>query len=102
MTMARPGGSTQRIKEYLIAPAVDRQVWCVVDGKDGDVFWSADRATCVAWATGAGYVSVLKDVEIARLREALSFAASCIKSGESWTSTCEEMIGGALRGKAGA
>lgn len=36
--------------------------------------------------------------ENARLHEALAFAASAIKSGESWTPTCEEMIGGALRG----
>jgi len=36
--------------------------------------------------------------ENARLREALGFAASAIKSGESWTATCEEMIGGALKG----
>lgn len=36
--------------------------------------------------------------ENARLYEALAFAASVIKSGESWTPTCEEMIGGALRG----
>lgn len=35
--------------------------------------------------------------EIARLHEALAFAASAIKSGESWSATCEEMIGGALR-----
>lgn len=34
--------------------------------------------------------------EVARLREALAFAASCIKSGESWTPTCAEIIGGAL------
>ena len=30
------------------------------------------------------------------LAEALGFAASCIKSGESWSNTCEEVIGGAL------
>lgn len=30
------------------------------------------------------------------LREALAFAQSVIKSGESWTSKCEEVIGGAL------
>jgi hypothetical protein len=38
-----------------------------------------------------------RQAEVARLREALAFAASVIKSGESWTTTCEEMIGGALR-----
>jgi hypothetical protein len=32
-----------------------------------------------------------------RLRKALAFAASVIKSGESWTATCEDVIGGALR-----
>ena len=31
-----------------------------------------------------------------RLREALAFARSVIKSGEPWTPTCEEVIGGAL------
>lgn len=36
--------------------------------------------------------------EIARLREALAFAASAIKSGEAWTPICEEVIGGALAG----
>jgi hypothetical protein len=38
-----------------------------------------------------------KDEEIARLREALAFARSVIKSGESWTDTCERVIGGALQ-----
>lgn len=28
--------------------------------------------------------------------EALAFARSCIKSGEPWTDTCEDIIGGAL------
>lgn len=32
-----------------------------------------------------------------RLREALAFARSVIKSGESWSATCEEKIDGALR-----
>jgi len=32
-----------------------------------------------------------------RLRKALAFAASVIKSGESWTATCEDVIGSALR-----
>ena len=35
--------------------------------------------------------------EIYELRKALSFAACCIKSGESWTETCEEIIGKLLR-----
>jgi len=34
--------------------------------------------------------------EVRQLREALAFAASVIKSGERWTSTCEELIGDAL------
>lgn len=34
--------------------------------------------------------------EVRRLREALAFAQSAIKSGEPWTTTCEEVIGGAL------
>lgn len=33
---------------------------------------------------------------------ALSFAASVIKSGEAWSPTCDEIIGGALGGKGGA
>jgi hypothetical protein len=32
-----------------------------------------------------------------RLREALAFAQSAIKSGEPWTQTCEDVIGAALR-----
>jgi hypothetical protein len=36
-----------------------------------------------------------------RLAEALAFAASVIKSGETWTPTCEAVIGGALRGDEG-
>lgn len=31
-----------------------------------------------------------------RLSKALSFAACCIKSGESWSNTCDEVINGAL------
>ena len=31
-----------------------------------------------------------------RLREALAFARSCIKSGESWTDTCEQTIDAVL------
>lgn len=34
---------------------------------------------------------------LAKAREALSFAASCIKSGEPWTEHCEAIIGSALR-----
>jgi hypothetical protein len=34
-----------------------------------------------------------------KLRTALAFAASVIKSGESWTDACEEQIGGALNGR---
>lgn len=33
---------------------------------------------------------------ISELHHALAFAASVIKSGESWSATCEEIIGGAL------
>lgn len=33
------------------------------------------------------------------LKQALSFAACCIKSGESWTETCEEIIGKLLKEK---
>lgn len=35
---------------------------------------------------------------VTRLHRALAFAASVIKSGEPWTQTCDEVIGGALRG----
>ena len=33
---------------------------------------------------------------IATLEKALAFAASCIKSGEPWTPTCDTIIAGAL------
>ena len=36
--------------------------------------------------------------QLGKLHTALAFAASCIKSGESWSPVCEDMIGGALRG----
>ncbi len=36
-----------------------------------------------------------------RLRGALAFAASCIKSGEPWTETCEQEIGALLYKKEG-
>lgn len=39
--------------------------------------------------------------EIARLREALAFARSAIKSGESWTAECERRIDGALSARSG-
>jgi DNA replication initiation complex subunit (GINS family) len=32
-----------------------------------------------------------------KMRTALAFARSCIKSGEPWTDTCEDVIGGALK-----
>lgn len=34
--------------------------------------------------------------QVKKLRHALAFARSVIKSGEPWTQTCEEIIGGAL------
>jgi hypothetical protein len=37
--------------------------------------------------------------EIARLRAALAFARSAIKSGEPWGPVCERIIGGALSGR---
>jgi hypothetical protein len=46
-----------------------------------------------AWAAGREALAL----ENTRLRGALGFAASVIKSGESWSATCAEMIGGALR-----
>lgn len=36
--------------------------------------------------------------ECRKLRHALAFARSVIKSGESWTEQCETIIGGALNG----
>ncbi len=36
--------------------------------------------------------------QVDTLRRALGFAASVIKRGETWTSTCEAEIGGALKG----
>ena len=35
--------------------------------------------------------------EAKKLRHALAFARSVIKSGESWTEQCETIIGGALK-----
>jgi len=35
--------------------------------------------------------------EVMRYRRALAFARSCIKSGEPWTDTCEDVIGSLLR-----
>lgn len=35
--------------------------------------------------------------EIGKLRQALGFASSVIKSGEPWTETCENEIGALLR-----
>jgi hypothetical protein len=35
--------------------------------------------------------------KLAKMRDALAFAASVIKSGEPWTDKCEEVIGGALK-----
>lgn len=46
-----------------------------------------------AWTAGREALAL----ENTRLRGALGFAASVIKSGEPWTTTCEKMIGGALR-----
>lgn len=37
--------------------------------------------------------------EIVRLRQALAFAASAIKSGEPWTPECDRIIGGALKSR---
>lgn len=40
-----------------------------------------------------------KESRIRRLRAALAFAQSAIKSGEPWTDRCEEVIGRELRWK---
>lgn len=34
--------------------------------------------------------------QVSRFQEALAFAQSVIKSGEPWSPTCDEIIGGAL------
>lgn len=44
-------------------------------------------------------VIAIQGQRIARLREALAFAASVIKSGERWSDECERIIGGALSGE---
>lgn len=45
-----------------------------------------------------GAVDCLKRIIAERdeLRKALGFAQSCIRSGESWSPDCDEIIGGAL------
>lgn len=43
----------------------------------------------------AAEIATLRD-EVERLRAALAFARSVIKSGEPWTETCERVIDGAL------
>jgi len=35
--------------------------------------------------------------QIAELEKAVSFLSSCIKSGEQWTDTCEQVVDKALR-----
>jgi len=39
--------------------------------------------------------------QVSRLQEALAFAQSVIKSGEEWSPTCDEIIGGALAASEG-
>ena len=47
---------------------------------------------CEAWAS----LDVAQS-ENAKLREALGFARSVIKSGEKWTTACDDIIGEALQ-----
>lgn len=51
-------------------------------------------------ANGEMWIPSDRELELrevnARLREALKFAASVIKSGEAWSVQCESIIGGAL------
>jgi hypothetical protein len=70
------------------APRLTR--YPTTDGKEG---WAKEIGDMVMPAS-SDEVALWKEVE--RLREALAFAASVIKSGEPWTTTCEEVIGGAL------
>lgn len=49
----------------------------------------------------AGAPVVARD-EAAELRAALAFAQSVIKGGESWSPTCDEIIGGALAATEGS
>lgn len=35
--------------------------------------------------------------QLRRCQRALAFAKCCIQSGERWTDTCEDVIGGALK-----
>lgn len=52
----------------------------------------ARRYECEDWILRAERAESL----LAKAREALAFAASCIKSGEPWTDHCEAVIGAAL------
>lgn len=95
--MAEQAAADVRVGEYLITPAVDGTGWCVVADQRGDLFWSPHREACATWAAGATTEAAAKNAEIARLRVALAFAASCIKAGESWSPMCEDVIVGAMR-----
>jgi hypothetical protein len=61
---------------------------------DDDYYEAKERA--IAWEMAMDD----RDDEINELRKALAFAASVIKSGEGWSETCDEIIGGALEADA--
>lgn len=83
---------------------------------DGDSGWGAGRARrkgetmnveqallrrCERERDEAKHCARTAEARARQLGEALAFAASVIKSGETWTPTCEAVIGGALRGDGG-
>ena len=54
----------------------------------------------MAWRATAQHAERERDeaqAETARLRRALAFAASCIKTAEPWTETCDREIGALLK-----
>lgn len=64
-------------------------------GEIAGIQTGAGRAYQVRSATRQAAACALAEID--RLRKALSFAASVIKSGEPWTETCEREIGGLLK-----
>jgi hypothetical protein len=71
----------------------ERQLRLIEDARDDPLFDGVGAKQALALVAE---VRRLRG-ENARLREALAFAQSVIKSGEPWTQTCEDVIGGALR-----
>jgi urease accessory protein UreF len=73
------------------------------DGRTFVLTHTSGRESLAMGADGAKLATALDewfsqpDQKTNALQKALSFAASCIKSGEPWSNVCEDMIGGALK-----